>query len=159
MENSSVYWLIAKDQAQAWAPAYIITGNRAELDFLREKGRIPKTMSFLYEKVVENKTNRYACGIVHIPGLFTLDSPNGMPTPAYENGTSPYAIKGNGVIFDVSTITEKWWNTERKEVGPPVFDAAKKPFQLSPNCLYYCVSDGDSPTFQCIDLLSLKIRK
>ena len=158
-EGPPVLWLVATEKSRAWIPAYILTGSQAELDFLRDKNRIPQSMSFICEKVINGSTKRIACGRTHIPGLFAVDSDDGMPTPAYEDGTSPYAIKGNAVVFDATVISAKWVNAARKQVGPPVFNAAKQVFQPATSCLYYCVSDGDKPAFECIDVVALKVRK
>ena len=41
-------WLVAKEKDQAWIPAHLLTVNKAEIDFLKNKDRIPVTMTFVY---------------------------------------------------------------------------------------------------------------
>jgi hypothetical protein len=88
---------------------------------------------------------------MRLPDLFVVDS-QGLHSPTFDEGTSPFAFKGNAVMFDAFASQWTWHH-------PPVFDNAKKAFQLSPTCLYYCVSDGDNSAFECIDLVALKFRK
>lgn len=141
-------WLVAKAQTKVWIPAYVLTANKAEIDFLKEKNRIPETMSFIYD---DGDNRVWGAVIGGLSGSFVIDS-HGLVLIAYEEGTSPLAFKGNAVVFDKSVAKETWKK-------PPVFNDGKKAFQLTPACLYYCVSEGDKPAFECIDLVELKIRK
>jgi hypothetical protein len=151
------YWLVTKDQTQEWIPYYVLTTNQAEIKFLKENDRIPKSMTFIYNF---KGAFTIACGrsIMEGPFAFVVDSPGGMPI-IYKGGRSPCAIEGNAVLFDNSVVAAKYWTADGKDVGPPVFDNAKKAFQLSPACLYYCVTNGDNQAFECLDLVALKVRK
>jgi hypothetical protein len=142
------FWLVAKGQNKVLIPAYVLTANKAEIDFLKEKNRIPETMCFVYH---DEHTKVWGDLLGGMGGSSIIDS-HGLSLLAYRDGTSPFAIKENAVVFDASEANTDWGK-------PPVFDDAKKAFQLSPTCLYYCVSDGDKPAFECIDLAALKISK
>jgi len=142
------FWLVAKGQNKVLIPAYVLTANKAEVDFLKEKNIIPEAMCFVYH---DEHTKVWGNLLGGMGGSSIIDS-HGLSLLAYRDGTSPFAIKGNAVVFDASEANTDWGK-------PPVFDDAKKAFQLSPTCLYYCVSDGDKPAFECIDLAALKISK
>jgi hypothetical protein len=142
------FWLVTKGQANVWIPAFVLTANKAEIDVLKEKDRIPETMAFVYDNGEWRVWGALVGGIARSA---VMDS-HGLVLNDYPEGTSPFAFKGNAVMFDASIAKAKWDK-------PPVFDGAKKPFQLSPNCLYYCVSEGDRPAFECLDLATLKLRK
>jgi hypothetical protein len=140
-----VSWLCAKDQIQAWIPAYMLTANRSEIAFLKDNNLVPETMTYL-------SNDGKAWGTVNM-GFATLLGVEGMPAPSpSEPGTSPYAVRGNAVLIDSAAAKQKWTYS-------PVFDSAKKGFPLSPTCLYYCVSGGNNAAFQCVDLITLKIQK
>jgi hypothetical protein len=143
-----IFWLVTKDRIQTWIPAYVLTANKAEVDFLKDNNVVPETMTFLS---IDGGL-RKAWGSVNM-GFAVLLGCDGVPAPDPTEGTSPYAVKGNAVMFDES-VTKAPWNQ-----APPVFDSAKRGFPLSPTCLYYCVSSGDNVAFQCIDLVTLKLRK
>ncbi|MCQ4575028.1 MAG: hypothetical protein NOU37_07280 [Candidatus Brocadiales bacterium] len=141
-------WLVAKAQTKVWIPAYVLTANKAEIDFLKENNRIPETMSYIYD---DEGRKVWGVFIGGFGNSFVVDS-YGMVLMAYAEGTSPFAIKGNAVVFDESVMKKTWEK-------PPVFNSAKKAFKLTPSCLYYCVSEGDKSAFECIDLVELKISK
>lgn len=134
------------------------------MDFLREKNRIPETMTFVAKDFT-------AFGALVIPlgtpstslvsefsggtpaYVMVVDAQEGMPTPGDFAGV--FAVKGNAVVFDQVAAKHTWR-------PPPVFDNTQKPFPLSPTCLYYCVvpnGDNRKPAFECIDLVWLRIRK
>jgi hypothetical protein len=142
------FWLVAKAQTNVWVPAYILTANKAEVAFLKDKNTIPETMAFVYD---DGNWKVWGVLIGGIGGTAVIDS-HGIVMMDYREGTSPFALKGNAVVFDASIAKAKWDK-------PPVFDEGKRAFQLSPACLYYCVSEGDKPAFECIDLAALKLRK
>lgn len=129
-------------------PAHILTPKKVEIDFLRDNNKIPETMSFVYFDGILK-----VWGVVKTT-LFNIDS-HDVPMSDYPEGTSPFALKGNAVLFDESAAKL----TLLTLVKPPVFNGAKKAFQLSPTCLYYCVFDGDNPAFESIDLDTLTIRQ
>ena len=141
-------WLVAKAQTKAWIPAYVLTANKAELDFLKKNNRIPETMSYVYD---DDGWKVWGVIIGGIANSFIVDS-HGMALMDYAEGTSPFAIKGNAVVFDESVAKKTWKKS-------PVFNSAKKAFKLSPSCLYYCVSEGNRASFECVDLGELKISK
>ncbi len=141
-------WLVAKAQTKVWIPTYVLTANKAELDFLKKNNRIPETMSYVYD---EDGWKVWGVIIGGIANSFVVDS-HGMALMDYAEGTSPFAIKGNAVVFDESVVKKTWKK-------PAVFNSAKKAFKLSPSCLYYCVSEGNRTAFECIDVGELKIIK
>jgi hypothetical protein len=142
-----IFWLVAKGQSQSWLPSYLLTGNKLELEFLKAKSRIPDTMSFVCDDgknmTVWGSAKEWMGGLV-----LAIDARNGFTLVQYPEGQSPFAIKGNAVMFD-GTVTKQPWTK------PPVFDVAHKAFQLSPSYLYYTVSD-EKPGFECIDLIGLR---
>lgn len=142
------FWLVAKAQTNIWVPAYILTANKAEVEFLRAKGRIPETMAFVYD---DGNWKVWGTLIGGIGRSAVMDS-HGIVMMDYPEGTSPFAFKGNAVVFDASITKAKWDK-------PPVFDTEKKAFELSSAYLYYCVGEGDKLAFECIDLTALKLRK
>jgi len=139
-------WLVRKAQTEVWLPAHVLTARKTEIDFLKEQDRIPETLSYVY---YDDATKTWGAIIGGFGGSFVIDS-HGLVLRAYAEGTSPFAIKGNAVIFDESK-TRKTWKT------PPVFDGEGRAFQLSPTRLYCCVSQGDKPAFECLDLVKLEI--
>jgi ankyrin repeat protein len=141
-------WIVAKGQSKVSIPAYILTPNKAEIDFLREKDRIPESMSYIYEN---DGWKVWGMEIGGIGNSFVIDS-HGLSLMAFAEGTSPFALKGNAVLFDDSTAKANWKK-------PAVFDRVKTPFQLSPSHMYYCVSDGDKPAFECVDTTQLTLQK
>jgi len=139
-------WLVSKEQSQAWIPAYLLTANKAEIDFFKKNNRIPQTMTFIYVKDDIVKV----WGIVRM-GFFVVDS-QGMAASA--EGSSQVAFKGNAILFDESSVKYSWKN-------PMVFSKGKEAYKLTSNRIYYCVSkdeDGKA-SFDCIDLRKLTFCK
>ncbi|MGI0016643.1 MAG: hypothetical protein ACREBU_24735, partial [Nitrososphaera sp.] len=108
-------WLVAKAEKKVWIPAYILTANKPEIEFLKENKRIPETMSYVYK---DGNWNVWGIIIGGLGDSFVIDS-HGLPLASYAEGTSPFAVKGNGVVFDESIVKETWEH-------PPVFNSAKK---------------------------------
>jgi ankyrin repeat protein len=138
-------WLVSKGQSRGLIPAYILTPNKAEIDLLKDTGTMPESMSYVYEN---DGWKVWGMEIGRIGNTFVIDS-HGLSLMAFPEGTSPFALKGNSVMFDESTAKASWKTSA-------VFDSTRKPFQLSPTCLYFCVSEGDQPAFERVDLSSLK---
>ncbi len=148
-ESKPVLWHVKKDSIDVWLPSYLLTASKEEIAFLKEHDRIPESMTWIYE---ENKEWKQWGNIIGgIGGSFIIES-HGLPIMAYELGTSPAAIKGNAVMFD-EAMTKAAWKK------PIVFNADKAEFTLSVTSLYYCNSGGDVPSFECLDLASLKSSK
>lgn len=139
-------WTITKGPVKTKVPEYLLTTSKEEIDFLNKAGRVPETMAYVYMK--DGRMDVW--GIERVDYGFmtaTVDS-EGMALLAFSSGTSPFALKGNAVIFD-----EVLAHTSLE--SPPVFDAAKKPFPLSSTVIYYCVSGEDKPAFEAINLRTL----
>jgi hypothetical protein len=138
-------WLVSKGQTKLWIPGYILTANKAEIDLLQNKGRIPDSMAFVYG---DGNWKTWGTMIGGIAQSAIIES-HGIVMLDYPDGTSPFAIKGNAVLFDASVANATWKK-------PPVFDGSGKALALSPTIFYYCVSDGDKPVFEGIDLSTTK---
>lgn len=141
------FWLVSREQSQAWLPSYVLTANKAELDFLKDKNRIPDSMAYVY---FEDHWKVWGTEKMSMGGLAMTVDAEAMALLDYPEGTSPFAIKGNAVMFDTAALAQGGL------AKAPVFDSAKKPFQLSPTRLYYATSGGDQSAFECIDLATLK---
>jgi hypothetical protein len=139
-------WLVATGQTRVQLPEYLLTASKAEIDFLVKIDRVPEAMAFFYKGdghfkvwgVYMGGPDRCLAWDSH--GTVLMDSPS---------GTSPFALKGNAVVVDESVVKETWEK-------PLVFDGSKKPFQLSSSFMYYCISGGNNPAFESIDLKHLK---
>jgi hypothetical protein len=141
-------WLVAKGQTKVWIPAYVLTANKAEIDFLKKNNRIPETMSYVYN---DGDKKVWGAIIGGFSGSFVIDS-HGLVLEAYAEGTSPFAFKGNAVVFDESVVNAKWRY-------PPVFNSVRRALKLTPVNLYYCVSEGGKAAFECMDLVELRFCK
>ena len=144
-DGTPTMWLVASGQKKAQIPQYLLTTRKSEIDFLKRTDRIPESMAFIVKdkdalKVWGVSLDGFRMNVLDSQGLALLD---------YPDGTSPFALKGNAVMFDESAAKETWQK-------PPVFGEGKKPFQLNANYVYYCVSDGDAPAFVAINLADLK---
>jgi hypothetical protein len=134
-------WVVAKGQTKIQLPEYLLTTRKEEIDYLTKAQRIPESMVFVYSDKGHIATWGVMVGGI---GRFHIIESHGLALLDYPEGTSPFAVKGNAVLFDQSEV--KGWDK------PPVFDSNKKALELSASCLYYCVSDGDKPAFELIEL-------
>jgi hypothetical protein len=145
-EGLPALWLVSRDKVQAWVPAYVLTANKAEISFLKDKDRIPQTMTFMYSKDEILKV----WGRINM-GFYVVES-KGMAMLDYAEGSSPVAFKGNAVLFDESAAKRAWKK-------PVVFAKGNIAYKPTTTHLYYCISEGDKPAFDCIDLINLKFCK
>ena len=118
------FWLVSKDQSQSWVPSYLLTANKAEIDFLKGNDRVPDSMALVYR---EDNWKVWGTERMNLGGFSMTVDAEGTLLLAYREGTSPFAIKGNAVVFDGSALEPAHF------IVPPVFDSAKKAFQLSPH--------------------------
>ena len=137
-------WVVSKDQAKAELPEYLLAAQKDEIDFLKEKNRVPDSMTLVYMDPKNLLTKVW--GIYSMDGNVVLES-HGLALMDHPEGSSPFAFRGNAVVFDRSFL-----DTGLALGKPVVFDAEKNPFSLSPSCIYYCGSDGDKPAFESIEL-------
>lgn len=135
-------WLVQMEKGQTWVPAYLLTVNKAEIDFLKMKDRIPETMTFIYKKddIIR------VWGLVRY-GFLVVDS-RGLAASA--DGSSQVAFKGNGVLFDESAVKHDWKNLM-------IFSRGNTTYKVKSGYLYYCVAVDDTGkgSFDCIDLTTL----
>jgi len=143
-----VTWLVAKGQTKVELPEYLLTINKAEIDFLKKTNRIPESMALVYKETDNLKIWGVLIGGI---GRYSVIDSHGMAFLDYPTGTSPFAVKGNAVMFDESAVKDVMGFSK-----PPVFDGGKKPLQVSSSSIYYCVSEGAKPAFERIDLKTVK---
>ena len=141
-------WLVAKGETQVQLPEYLLTASKTEIDSLKRKSRIPESMVLVYKENDDLKTWGVLVGGI---GRYNVIDSHGMVFLDYPAGTSPFALKGNAVIFDESAV---------KDISgfgkPPVFDSAGKRIQVSSSSMYYCISGGAKPAFERIDLKAIR---
>jgi len=97
-----------------------------EIASLKDKGRIPATMSFFYER---QGSETFIAGANHILPFISISE----GFPASNQGSDQVAIKGNGVVFDPTAVSHKWGM-------PMVFSNGSKTWELSSNLMCYCIS-------------------
>lgn len=145
-EGPPTLWLVKKGESKVWLPGYLLTAEKKQIEFLKSENRIPETLSYVYE---DGARKTWGALIGGMGRSFILYS-QGLILSVYPQGTSPFAIEGNAVIFSEQSASANWSQ-------PPVFNAKGTAFQIKPTHLYYCTSQGESPAFQCLDLRELKV--
>jgi hypothetical protein len=134
-------WVVGKGQTgvRSALPAYLLTSSKAEIDLLKKIDRIPDSMTFFYKDEHYRVWGSCICGMQRAQ---VIDS-RGLVLLEYPKGTSPFAIKGNAVVFDSSVVKTEF-------DSPLVFDGNNKPLQMTSSSMYYCLSDGAKPSFERI---------
>jgi len=158
-EGFPISWIVSKGNHKVSMPEFLLTANKAELDYLKSKDRVPTSMAYVYEaKDGEVRVWGYKLAMIPVAvcdshGLAIhmggYDGGNSMFSPSIPSGppgTSPFAIKGNAVVFDKAVLDTAW------KPWAPVSDANRQPFHLSSSCLYYCVAESDKQAFEPIEL-------
>lgn len=137
-----VSWVVEKNGKKVQLPEYLLAAGNGEINSLKEKGRIPDSIALVYKE--NDETKIWGVEIGGIQGTAVVDS-HGLHLMDYPEGTSPFALKGNVVMFDASVANDNW-------AKPLVFDANTKPLKIIPYCMYYCVTEGDKPAFEPVTL-------
>ncbi len=91
-------WLVSNKRNKSWVPAYMLTLNKKEIDFLRKKKRIPESMSYVFVK----DNMMYVSGQWKVAmggGNFMLLNTNHTGIPVSSESSNQFAVKGNAVLF------------------------------------------------------------
>ena len=145
-DGRPTFWLVSdgKGGPPASLPAYLLTPNESEITLLKTKDRIPESMTFVYEKIINGNQNAICLYGRCRMGPFEADS-EGLA--ASNQGSKQVAFKGNGIVFDESAIKHTWRS-------PMVFSNGSTTFEMAVGKIFYCTYfNGDGiGTFDCVDL-------
>jgi len=131
------FWLVSTSAgAQEWIPAYLLTSSQVEINSLRDKGRIPQTMSFFYEGSAGE-----AIRLAGAADFFSFETTSDG-VPASNQGSDQVAIEGNGVVFDQSAAKHDW-------KMPMIFSDGKRVWKIDANLMWYCTKVDKSQGSGC----------
>ena len=144
------YWLVSdgKDGPQSWIPEYLLTPSAAEIDMLRNKNRIPESMTFIYDQVGDGgKSETLQHGKVRLPGTPIVAMLTGGGVQVTDQGSSQVAFRGNAVVFDESVFKQPAWAS-----GPIVFSDGTNKFEMAAGKIFYCTDGTGAGKFDHLDL-------
>jgi hypothetical protein len=147
-EGPPSYWLVSdgKGGPQSWIPGYLLTPSVAEIEMLRNKKRIPETMTYIYDTTIGGKVGAKQHGRVHMPGFGFVATINGDEgVDITDQGSSQVAIRGDAVVFDEAVVKQVW-------VHPMIFSDGTHKFPMAAGKLFYCTDEGGGGKFDVIVL-------
>jgi len=144
------YWLVSdgKGGPQSWIPGYLLTPSIAEIDMLRDKNRVPETMTYIYEQTVAGgKFDARQHGRVHLPGTPIVATINGDEGVAItDQGSSQVAFRGNAVVFDEAVFKQEAW------AFPMVFSDGNRKVPMAAGKMFYCTEAAGDGKFDILEL-------
>jgi len=149
-EGGLVFWEVSngKGGPKSWVPEYLLTPYATEIELLRRKGCIPKSMTYVYEDHKDDGTwDSFQHGRVHLPGtpiVTTITDHKGVDISG--DGSSQVAFVGNATVFDRAVFWHQEWAL------PMIFSDGKSKVRMAPGLMFYCTSDSRDGTFQIIEL-------
>ncbi len=147
-DGPPAYWLVSdgKGGSQSWIPGYLLTPSVAEVDMLRSRNRIPETMTYIYEQIIDGKVDARQHGRVHMPGfgfVATITGDEGVEIT--DQGSSQVAIQSNAVVFDEAVVKQVW-------AAPMIFSDGNRRFPMAAGKMFYCTDGAGAGKFDVMVL-------
>lgn len=143
-----IYWSVSdgKGGPKSWIPAYLLTPSLAEIDMLRTRNRIPESMTFFYEQIIDGRSQTRQHGRVHLPGTPIIATLTAGGVSVTDQGSAQVAFRGNAVIFDASVLKQPAW------VYPIVFSDGTRSLPMAAGKIFYCTDEEGAGKFDCLEL-------